>query len=270
MTMKYTLGANELSAKTHNLWKSILAEFIGIFILNFFSCAACTQAAFKTGIDTYANDLTLIALAFGLSVFMAAMTIGHISGCHINPAVTVGLLAAGKVSVLRAVFYIVAQCAGAAAGVASLNALVSGVAGAGPRGLGHTSLSMGVSEFQGLGFEFFLGFVLVLVVFGVTDENKPDSRFIAPLAIGLTVTLGHLGTVSYTGSSMNPARTFGTALITGNWEHHWIYWAGPILGGVAAALLYVLAFAAPEIDSHAPEKYRQVQTDDKEMRRLNA
>lgn len=123
---------------------------------------------------------------------------------------------------MRAIFYIVAQCAGAAAGVASLESLVRNVPGGGPLGLGHTSLNPHVNEFQGLGFEFFLGFVLVLVVFGVTDENKPDSRFIAPLAIGLTVTLGHLGVVSYTGSSMNPARTFGTALVTGHWENHWV------------------------------------------------
>jgi len=260
---KYTLGANELSSKTHNLWKSVLAEFIGIFILNFFSCAACTQSH---------GDYVLISLAFGLSVFMAAMTIGHISGCHINPAVTVGLLAAGKVSVIRAIFYIIAQCAGAAAGVASLQALVRDVPGPGPIGLGNTQLNENVGEFQGLGFEFFLGFVLVLVVFGVTDENKPDSRFIAPLAIGLTVTLGHLAVVSYTGSSMNPARSFGTALVTGVWKDHWVYWAGPILGGIAAALLYILAFAAPELDViMSSEKYRQVQqSDDKEMRRLNA
>lgn len=106
--------------------------------------------------------------------------------------------------------------------MASLQVLVRDVPGAGPIGLGHTSLNPNISEFQGLGFEFFLGFVLVLVVFGVTDENKPDSRFIAPLAIGLTVTLGHLGVVSYTGSSMNPARTFGTALVTGIWDDHWV------------------------------------------------
>lgn len=217
-------------------------------------------------------------------------TIGHISGCHINPAVTVGLLAAGKVSVVRAIFYILAQCAGAAAGVASLQSLVRNVPGDGPLGLGHTSLNAHVEPLQGLGFEFFLGFVLVLVVFGVTDENKPDSRFIAPLAIGLTVTLGHLGTVSYTGSSMNPARTFGTALVTGNWDNHWVretkeirkssffkqtndsqvYWAGPILGGIAAALLYILAFAAPELDVHTSDKYRQVQSsDDKEVKKLS-
>ncbi|CRL01020.1 CLUMA_CG014415, isoform A [Clunio marinus] len=252
---KYTIGINELKDKSHNLWKSVLAEFIGIFILCFFSCAACTQSN---------GDLTLISLAFGLSVFMAACTIGHISGCHINPAVTAGLLAAGKISVVRGIFYVISQCAGAVAGVASLKALISDVPGDGPAGLGHTNLK-NISEFQGFGFEFFLGFILVLVVFGVTDENKPDSRFLAPLAIGLTVSLGHLGTVTYTGSSMNPARTFGTAFVTGIWENHWVYWAGPILGGVAAALLYVLCFAAPEIESHDLEKYRQVQqTDEKE------
>lgn len=75
---------------------------------------------------------------------------------------------------------------------------------------------------QGLGIEFFLGFILVLCVFGVCDENKPDSRFVAPLAIGMTVTLGHLGVVEYTGSSMNPARSFGTALISDSWDHHWV------------------------------------------------
>lgn len=131
-------------------------------------------------------------------------------------------MAAGKVSVVRAIFYIIAQCAGASAGVACLHELVKGSKNLGAGGLGHTSLSEGVSAFQGVGFEFFLGFVLVLVVFGVTDENKPDSRFMAPLAIGLTVTLGHLAVVSYTGSSMNPARTFGTALVTGNWDDHWV------------------------------------------------
>jgi aquaporin rerated protein, invertebrate len=123
-------------------------------------------------------------------------------------------------------------------------------------GLGHTALKENVDALQGLGLEFFLGFVLVLCVFGVCDENKPDSRFIAPLAIGLTVTLGHLGIVEYTGASMNPARTFGTALITANWTDHWVYWAGPILGGIAASLLYTQAFSAPELEISSSEKYR--------------
>lgn len=110
---------------------------------------------------------------------------------------------------------------GAVAAVLSLKVLVGDVNGG--NGLGHTDLMKeGITELQGLGIEFFLGFVLVFVVCGVCDANKPDSRFIAPLTIGLTVTLGHLGVVSYTGSSMNPARTFGTAFVTENWHAHWV------------------------------------------------
>ena len=89
-------------------------------------------------------------------------------------------------------------------------------------GLGNTALKDGVQDMQGLGIEFFLGFILVLCIFGVCDENKPDSKYVAPLAIGLTVTLGHLGAVEYTGSSMNPARSFGVALITEAWANHWV------------------------------------------------
>ncbi|KAG5675058.1 hypothetical protein PVAND_004995 [Polypedilum vanderplanki] len=261
MAFKYSLGADELKGKTGtSLYKAIFAEFFGIFILNFFGCAACTHAK---------GDEVLIALAFGLSVFMAAMTIGHVSGCHINPAVTFGLLAAGKISLIRAIFYVLAQCVGSVAGTASLAVLTNGTEIA--IGIGHTQLNPTVSVYQGLGFEFFLGFILILCVVGVCDENKPDSRFIAPLAIGLTVTLGHLGVVTYTGSSMNPARSFGTAFITGDWENHWVYWLGPIAGGIAASLLYSIFFSAPDIEVHRSDKYRQVtQNDDKELRTLSA
>ena len=125
-------------------------------------------------------------------------SIGHISGGHINSAVTCGMLVAGKISFVRALFYILAQCAGAVAGVASLKVLLGSFP---ERGLGQTSLKEGIDIYQGLGFEFFLGFILVLCVFGVCDDNKPDSKFVAPLAIGLTVTLGHLAVVEYTGNN---------------------------------------------------------------------
>ncbi|XP_062707372.1 aquaporin AQPAe.a [Aedes albopictus] len=258
MGTSYKLGMDELSGRSSNsVWKALVAEFIGIFILNFFGCAACTHAA---------GDKTLISLAFGLSVFMVVMSIGHISGGHINPAVTAGLLAAGKVSVVRAIFYVIAQCAGAVAGTASLKALLPE---AYQNGLGNTGLKEHVQDMQGLGIEFFLGFILVLCVFGVCDENKPDSRFVAPLAIGMTVTLGHLGVVEYTGSSMNPARSFGTAFIGDNWANHWIYWAGPILGGVCASLLYCQVFKAPQHEPEsASERYR-VAADEKELKRLD-
>lgn len=150
------------------------------------------------------------------------------------------MLVTGKISFVRAILYIIVQCCGAIAGTAALKSVIPE---AFHSGLGHTDLAADVLPAQGLGIEFFLGFVLVFTVFGVCDENKPgmwkpitkmetnfflilsnllDSRFVAPLAIGLTVTLGHLGAVAFTGASMNPARTFGTAVIRNSWNNHWV------------------------------------------------
>jgi len=255
---EYTLGINELKSKEHRLWQSLIAEFLGNFILNFFACGACTQQ----------EDGTFKALAFGLGVFMAITIVGHLSGGHVNPAVTMGMLIAGRISVLRAMFYIVFQCLGAIAGTAAVRTLLDeGYY----NGLGHTTLAPNLTELQGLGIEFFLGLVLVLTVFGACDANKPDSRFTAPFAIGMSVTLGHLGTIRYTGASMNPARTLGTAFVTDIWEAHWIYWVGPILGGIAAALIYtqVLEKPLPLPTAEASEKYR-THADEREMRKLES
>ncbi|RVE47216.1 hypothetical protein evm_008184 [Chilo suppressalis] len=100
----------------------------------------------------------------------------------------------------------------------------------------------------------------------VCDPNKPDSKATAPLAIGLTVTLGHLLAVDYTGSAMNPARSFGSALVVNMWTSHWVYWVGPIAGGVAAALLYVHGFSAPAQET---PRYKAVASDEKELKRLD-
>lgn len=131
------------------------------------------------------------------------------------------MLVTGKISLVRAILYIIVQCGGAIAGTAAVKSLTPEVFHS---SLGHTDLPAdgSILPAQGLGIEFFLGFVLVFTVFGVCDSNKPDSRFIAPLAIGLTVTLGHLGAVAFTGASMNPARTFGTAVIRCSWTNHWV------------------------------------------------
>ncbi|XP_055374943.1 aquaporin [Condylostylus longicornis] len=222
---KYELGINEFKSTKDKIYRAVIAEFLGNFILNFFAVGACTQI----------QDGTFKALAFGLGVFMAIVIVGHVSGGHVNPAVTLGMLVVGKISVFKALLYIIAQCCGAIAGTASIKALLDEKY---YNGLGHTSLAEHQTALQGLGFEFFLGLVLVLTVFGATDENKKDNHYTAPFAIGMSVTLGHLGTIRYTGSSMNPARTLGTAVITGVWDDHWIYWVGPILGGIAAALIY--------------------------------
>lgn len=150
------------------------------------------------------------------------------------------MLITGKISLIRALLYIIFQCMGAAAGTYAIRGLLDDKF---TEGLGHTKLHDDVEPWQGFGMEFFLGFILIFTVFGVCDGNKPgkilifkgrtwksklllfrniDSKYIAPLAIGLAVTVGHLGTIKYTGSSMNPARTFGTAVVNNQWKDHWV------------------------------------------------
>lgn len=128
------------------------------------------------------------------------------------------MLAAGKISFVRFLTYVLIQCCGAVAGTAALRALLPEELA----NIGNTGLAANILPMQGLGIEYFLGFVLVFCVFGVCDSNKPDHRFIAPLTIGLTVALGHLACIRYTGASMNPARSFGTALVQGAWDNHWV------------------------------------------------
>ncbi|XP_013195018.1 aquaporin AQPAe.a [Amyelois transitella] len=252
-------GFDELTNGAGGISKALVAEFIGNLLLNLFGCGACINV--KNGLNAPA-DIVLIALAFGLTVFAVVSAIGHVSGGHINPAVTAGLVSVGRVKPIRGVLYVVAQCAGAAAGSGLLKAFTpERVAGK----LGVTALGTDVTSLQGFGIEFFLGFVLIFVVCGVCDPHKHDAKATAPLAIGLTVTLGHLLAVDYTGSAMNPARSFGSALVANDWADHWVYWAGPAAGGVAAALLYVHVFSAPAVDS---AQYRPVASDDKELKRL--
>lgn len=256
-----TSALDELTGGAATISRALLAEFIGNLLLNLFGCGACVKISLESNSET---DILLIALAFGLAVFAAVSAIGHISGGHLNPAVTAGMLCTGRIKLIRAVLYVIVQCAGAAAGSGLLKALTPDrMAGS----LGCTGLGVDVTELQGFGIEFFLGFLLVFIVCGVCDANKPDSKATAPLAIGLTVTLGHLLAVDYTGSAMNPARSFGSALVASNWSHHWIYWAGPIAGGIAGALLYVHGFTAPP--QEPPTRYRSVAGDEKELKRLD-
>jgi len=260
--LKATLGISEIAPRSL-IWKALLAEFVGNVILNFFGCASVVQI----GPTQSPADLVLIALSFGLAVFVCVQTIGHVSGGHINPAVTAGMMVAGRTPIIRGILYIIVQCLGALAGSGILKALTP----ENQQGnLGNTGLGHEVTPLQGFGMEFLLGFILVFVVFGVCDENRHETKGVAPLAIGLSVVLGHLAAVDYTGSSMNPARSFGSAVIAGGWDQHWVYWVGPILGGIAAALLYTHAFSAPVPSVRIIERYTAVQQgDEKELKRLD-
>ncbi|CAB3375841.1 Hypothetical predicted protein [Cloeon dipterum] len=133
--------------------------------------------------------------------------------------------------------------------------------------LGMTTVHHMLDPLQGFGMEFFLGFLLLFVIFAVCDPHRDDVKGSAPLAIGLAVAACHFSAINYTGSSINPARTFGSAVVSGIWDNQWVYWLGPILGGIAAALIYkhCLAAPAPTSRSQGDTDYSPVRVEEKEV-----
>ncbi|XP_034188360.1 aquaporin [Osmia lignaria lignaria] len=249
--LKEALGIGELTDKESGLYRALVAEFLGTLLLNFFGCGSVVT-----------GNIVAISLAFGLTVAAAIQGIGHLSGGHVNPAVTFGLMVIGKVPIIRGLLYVIAQCIGAIAGSGVLRALSpERMEGA----LGVVSLSDDVTPVQGFGIEFFLALILVLVVCGACDPAKHYSKGIAPLIIGLSVLVGHLVGVPRTGAGMNPARSLGSAVVMGMFDNHWLYWIGPILGGMAGALIYAFVIS-PAKEEELPRTYAAVATAEKRER----
>ena len=202
--------------------RALIAEFVGTFALIFIGAGA---GALGVG-------LLEVALAHGLVVLGFIYAYGHISGTHINPAVTLGLLVARQISAPGAVAHVVVQLLGGTAGAFALAYVLGGT----DSGLGATVLADGVSPAQGLVVETILTFFLVNTVLNTAVSGKGGD--IAGIAIGLTLVACILMGAPLTSASLNPARTLGPAIATGNFADLWLYFAGPILGGVIAALLY--------------------------------
>ncbi|XP_017886126.1 aquaporin AQPAn.G isoform X1 [Ceratina calcarata] len=255
-SLKEALGAGELTDKKSGLYRALVAEFLGTLLLNFFGCGSVVT-----------GNVVAISLAFGLTVAAAIQGIGHVSGGHVNPAVTFGLMVIGKVPIIRGLLYVLLQCVGAIAGSGILRALSPDRM---ETALGVVSLSPGVTPVQGFGIEFFLAFVLVLVVCGACDAAKPESKGIAPLIIGLSVSIGHIVGVPRTGAGMNPARSFGSAVVMSSFNDHWVYWVGPILGGMAAGLIYAFVIGPAKETENSNRAYTAAATDEKELQSLTA
>ncbi|MGN6619597.1 MAG: aquaporin Z [Sphingomonas sp.] len=224
----------------HNAQRG-LAEVFGTFWLVFGGCGAAVLAA---GVPTVGIGYAGVALAFGLTVLTMAYTIGHISGCHLNPAVTIGLWAGGRFPAKDIPLYIVAQVIGATIAAAMLYLIASGKAdyvlatnGLAADGYGAHS-PQGYSMQAGFVIEALLTFFFVLVIMGSTDSRAPAG--FAPIAIGLSLTLIHLISIPVTNTSVNPARATGPALIQGGWalQQLWLFWVAPIIGGVIGGLVY--------------------------------
>ncbi|XP_030050855.1 aquaporin-5-like [Microcaecilia unicolor] len=209
--------------------RAFLAELLGTFLFVFLGLGSALQ--WQTAIPT----ILQVALAFGLSIGSLVQAVGHISGAHFNPAVTVAFLLGSQISILRAVAYIMAQMLGAVAGAGLLYEFTSSKV----RGtFGINTLKNDTTQGQAIAVELLITLQLVLCILSSTDSRRTEKIGFPALSIGLSVTLGHLIGIYYTGCSMNPARSFGPALITGHFDFHWIFWVGPMAGAVLASLVY--------------------------------
>lgn len=222
------------------LSKKLGAEFIGTFWL---VLGGCGSAVLSAAFPDVGIGLLGVSLAFGLTVLTMAFAIGHISGCHLNPAVSVGLWSSGRFPTSELAPYIAAQVAGGLAGAAILYVIATGQAGfdvtAGFASNGYGEHSPGgYSLTAALVTEIVMTFMFLIIILGATDKRAPQG--FAPIAIGLGLTLIHLISIPVTNTSVNPARSTGVAIFQGDWaiSQLWLFWLAPIVGAVLAGVVY--------------------------------
>jgi aquaporin Z len=226
--------------------KRALAEFFGTFWLVFGGCGAAVLAASFPAVGI---GFAGVALAFGLTVLTMAYAIGHISGCHLNPAVSLGLVFGKRFPASELLGYVIAQLLGAIAAAGVLYIIASGSAGFDVRngfacnGYGVNSPG-GYSLLAGLVAEVVLTAFFLIVIMGATDDRAPKG--FAPAAIGLCLTLIHLIGIPVTNVSVNPARSTGPALFAGGWalQELWLFWVAPLIGGALGGLIYNTLFGS--------------------------
>lgn len=222
--------------------KKYLAEFFGTLWL---VLGGCGSAVISAGFPEVGIGLLGVALAFGLTVLTMVYAIGHISRCHLNPAVTVGLWAGGRIKASDVLLYIVSQVLGGIAGAGILYLIASGQAGfdisGGLASNGYAEHSPGgYSLLSGFVSEVVMTFFFLFVILGATDERAPKG--LAGVAIGLALTLIHLISIPVTNTSVNPARSTGPAIFVGGWalSQLWLFWIAPIIGAILAGFIYPL------------------------------
>lgn len=214
---------------TMAFYQALLSEFIGTMLLTLI----CTS----TGLPITNKPVPGLhgALAGGFVIATMVVGYGHISGAHINPAVTVSFLVACEIDVVRAFCYISMQLLGAIAG----SCLLQFLAPPHTQGnLGLTTITEGVTISQAIVVEFIITFMLCYTVHAICDKQREDIGGSKALAVGLSIIVGSLFGGPYTGASMNPARSFGPATVMNSWQNHWVYWVGPLTGSIVAAIMY--------------------------------
>jgi aquaporin TIP len=229
-----TAGESPFQPPKPDELREFTAEFVATMLFVFIGAGTVVVTGSLIGDGMTPARLIAIALAHGMTITVLASAIGHISGGHINPAVTFAFCLTGRMETGRALVYVTGQMVGAVVGALLIVAVIPDATAG---NLGAHTLGKGVSAGSGLLAEIVLTFILVSVIFSVAlDPRGP--QHLAPVAIGSAVFIDHLLGIAITGASMNPARSFGPALIGGEWSDHWIYWVGPLIGAGLAGWSY--------------------------------
>jgi len=237
------------------LWRGGISEFFATMIFVFIGTGTVTAAQASLGEQTIqVPPLTLIAIAFGFSIMVLVYAIGEISGGHINPAVTWACLLTNKMSFIRALIYVIAQLSGAVVGSALLKSILSDDMVA--LGMGCTNIDTSkITVAQGFGAEVIFTFIFIFIVFATAispfagklaplsgGEAEYGPGKLTPFAVGMTILVLHCVGIPFTGASMNPARSFGPAIVHGCWKNHWVYWIAPLVGSSVAAVVAQIIF----------------------------
>ena len=233
--------------------RAALGELVGTFILVYAGCSVAVAASLEKPLAGAAYSSLAVALAWGLVLVALVSALGHVSGCHLNPAVTLALSATRKFPIAAAPFYIVAQIVGALLASLAVWLTYGGAAREAPANLAATSLQPGVGLLQGLAVEALITFILVFVVIAVATDPRVEAAT-AGIAVGFALTSAIFIGGPVTGASLNPARSLGPAVVAGTYSDLWIYIVGPIVGGVAAAFLYDSVISKAALEEVAGER----------------
>lgn len=229
-------------------------EFLAVFLFLVISLGSTAN------MNPVGNSETHIAFCFGLSIAILIHCFGHICEAFLNPAVAMAMICTRKITVAKGLFYIVIQCLGAIAG-AGIVALIT------PQDkwpVGVTKENATISHGQALLVETIITFQLVFTIFASCDKKRSDIKVPIPLIIGLSVTIGHLFAIQYTGASMNPARSLATSLVFNEWQSHWVYWIGPMMGGILSAFVYQYLFC-PDPEMKLRASFKRPQNEDESV-----
>eukprot|EP00903_Cladosiphon_okamuranus_P015435 g14256.t1 len=223
---------NEKPFYSYRLFRSICGEFIGCMLFLFF---VITTARFADFDNEFTGAHMLVSGAFGLAIFVLVYIMADVSGAHLNPAVSIGLLVGKRISIERFMIYVPSQIAGAITGAYIATSFLNTTSG------GANEISEDVSAADAFGGEVLCTFLLMITVFSACDgelARKNSGAPLLPFVIGMAVLLAHLVMIPIDGCSINPARTFATSVTNNSWDDHWVFWAGPLLGGVLGTVVW--------------------------------